>query len=165
MDGLRDSNTASGIAIVLGNRVYADGTLATWTKGRVDKALQLYKEGRVKIIFVSGGYSMESNYAEGKAMKTYLVRKGIPDSVVIEDNQGANTYLTAVNFLKWNKGQHYSSVIVVSQFYHITRAKYILKKAGFEGEIYSASSDIFEWKDIMGTLREVPAFYKYVLFY
>ena len=165
IDGLQDNEPTTGIAIVLGNRVYADGSLATWTKGRVDKALQLYTQQQVQKIFVSGGISVENNYPEGKAMKAYLVSKGVPDSAVMEDNEGANTYLSAVNFIKWNKDQKYSSVVVVSQFYHITRSKYILRKAGYEGEIYSASSDVYNWKDIIGTIREVPAFYKYLLFY
>ena len=165
IDGIQDTTARADIAIVLGNRVYADGSLASWTKGRVDKALQLYRKGRVKKIFVSGGYSAENNYPEGKAMKAYLVEMGVPDSIVVEDNEGANTYLTARNFCKWNGDQKYTTVIVISQFYHITRSKFILKKMGFAGEIYSASSDVFSWKDILGSIREVPAFYKYMLLY
>ena len=165
IDGIQDTTARADIAIVLGNRVYADGSLASWTKGRVDKALQLYKQKRVKMIFVSGGYSSENNYPEGKAMKSYLVGKGVPDSIVVEDNEGANTYFTVLNFLKWNGDKKYSTVMVISQFYHITRSKYILKKMGFTGEIYSVSSDVFSWKDILGTIREVPAFYKYMLLY
>ena len=165
VDGLNNDSAKADIAIVLGNRVYADGSLASWTKGRVDKAFQLYEAGRVKAIFVSGGYSTENNYPEGKAMKAYLVGKGVPDSAIIEDNEEANSYLTAVNFLKWNATKNYSSVIVVSQFYHVTRSKYILRKKGFQGTIYDAASNIYNWKDIFGTIREVPAFYKYVLYY
>lgn len=165
IDGFSGTDATTDIAIVLGNRVYANGSLASWTKGRVDKALQIYNQGRVKMIFVSGGYSKENNYPEGKAMKAYLVSKGVPDSAVIEDNEGANSYLTAVNFMKWNMTKQYGSVIVVSQFYHITRSKYILKEQGYKGKVYSASSEVYNWKDIFGTLREVPAFYKYVLYY
>ena len=117
------------------------------------------------MIFVSGGYSSENNYPEGKAMKAYLIGKGVPDSIVVEDNEGSNTYLTARNFCKWNGDQKYTTVIVISQFYHITRSKFILKKMGFTREIYSASSDVFSWKDILGSIREVPAFYKYMLLY
>jgi vancomycin permeability regulator SanA len=165
IDGLKADPAKADVAIVLGNRVFSDGTLASWTKGRVDKALELYKQGKVKAIFVSGGMGVEDHYPEGKAMKAYLVSNGVPDSVVTEDNEGANTYLTAVNFLKWNKEKNYSSAVIVSQFYHITRSKYILKKMGFTGSIFSASSEAYKWRDITGTIREVPAFYKYLLFY
>lgn len=165
LDGLNDSEGSGDLAIVLGNRVFADGSLASWTQGRVDKALELYREGKVKKIFVSGGLGVEDHYPEGKAMKEYLVRNGVPDSAVVADNAGANTYLTAKDFLEWDKKNEYDTVIIVSQFYHITRSKYILRKLGYEGEIKSASSEVYHWKDLLGTAREVPAFYKYLLVY
>lgn len=165
IDGLNDTVEKADVAIVLGNRVFGNGELASWTKGRVDRALQLYKEGKVKMIFVSGGMGVEDHYPEGKAMKQYLVNNGVPDSAVIADNDGANTYLTAVDFLKWNEDKNYKSVVIVSQYYHITRSKYILKKLGYSGKIYSASSTVYTVTDITGTLREVPAFYKYLLVY
>jgi len=167
VDGLNDRNDTADVAIILGNTVFPDGTLSSWLKGRVDVALQLYREGRVKKIFASGGIAMSSNeggYPEGDAMCNYLLAQGVPASDVIVDNYGSNTYLTAKNFIAWNGQHHYTSAIVVSQFFHITRSKYILRKLGF-AHVGNASSRVFTWKDIMGTLREVPAFYKYVLVY
>ena len=165
IDGLNDSNGSGDVAIVLGNRVFSDGTLASWTQGRVDKALELYQQGKVRKIFVSGGLGVEDHYPEGKAMKEYLLRKGVPDSVVISDNGGLNTYLTAKDFLAWDSKHEYDTVIIVSQFYHITRSRYILRHLGYKGEIESASSEVYKWQDILGTAREVPAFYKYLLVY
>jgi vancomycin permeability regulator SanA len=165
IDGLNEDISKADIAIVLGNRAESDDSLASWTRGRVDRALELYKNGTVKFIFVSGGITKETGAMEAKAMKSYLVRQGVPGNAVIEDNAGINTYHTAINFLNWNKDKQYSSVVIVSQFYHITRSKYILRKTGFEGKIYSASSREYRWQDITGTLREVPAFYKYLLLY
>jgi vancomycin permeability regulator SanA len=165
IDGMNEDISQADIAIVLGNRVESDGSLPSWTRGRVDRALELYKNGTVKLIFVSGGITKETGAMEAKAMKSYLVKQGVPENAVIEDNAGINTYHTAINFLNWNKEKQYSSVVIVSQFYHITRSRYILRKTGFEGNIYSASSRKYRWQDITGTLREVPAFYKYLLAY
>ena len=165
-DGLHNYHGRAGVAVILGNQVFADGSLSPWLKGRVDKALALYKAGKVEKIFASGGTgTRQSNfYPEGDAMKKYLLAKGVPDSVIIADNLGQNTYLTARNFMTWNAEHHYTSVIVVSQFYHITRIKYIFHKLGCTN-VYSASSDAYSRNDIVGTLREVPAFYKYLLAY
>jgi vancomycin permeability regulator SanA len=165
-DGFNDYKGKADVAIILGNHVFADGHLSTWLQGRVDKAVLLYREGRVKKIYASGGFSenKEGNYPEGDAMKTYLVAHGVPAEAVIADNEGRNTFLTARNFIAWNKDQGYSSVIIVSQFYHITRSKYIARKLGVDS-VYSAASGHYEWRDIVGTLREVPAFYKYLLVY
>lgn len=165
IDGMKDHVEKGGVAVVLGNHVYADGTLASWTRGRVDKALELYRNHQVDKIFVSGGYSKNSHYPEGTAMKKYLVDRGVPDSAVISDNKGVNSYHTAINFIEWNRSQHYNSVVVVSQFYHITRCKYIIRKMGFAGDIEQASSDRYQWKDLIGLLREMPAFYKYMIVY
>jgi vancomycin permeability regulator SanA len=165
-DGFNDYKGKADVAIILGNHVFADGHLSTWLQGRVDKALLLYRQGRVKKIYASGGFSenKDGNYPEGDAMKAYLVAHGVPTGDVIADNEGRNTFLTSRDYIAWNKDYHYSSVIMVSQFYHITRSKYIMRKLGVDA-VYNAASDHYEWKDIAGTLREVPAFYKYVLVY
>jgi len=165
-DGLHVFKGKADVAVVLGNRVFADGSLSSWLRGRVDKALELYKEGRVKKIFVSGGISRKEDggYPEGDAMRDYLIRNGVPATDIITDNAGINTYYTAKNFIDWNHDQHYSSVVVVSQFFHITRTKYIFKKLGYQ-KLYSASSDVYSINDLVGLLREVPAFYKYLLLY
>lgn len=166
IDGFTDYSGNADVAIILGNQVNADGSLSPWLRGRVDKALELYQQKRVKKIYASGGISKndDGNYPEGDAMKNYLVKAGVPEDDVIADNNGANTYLTARDFLAYNQTQHWSTAIVVTQFYHITRSKYILHKLGFE-QAYGVASTRYGWNDIAGTLREVPAFYKYMLVY
>ncbi|MES1221344.1 MAG: YdcF family protein [Bacteroidota bacterium] len=166
VDGLSSFKGNADVAIILGNRVFKDGSLSGWLQGRVDAALVLYKAGKVKKIFASGGTGTDpdNNYPEGDAMKNYLVQHGVPEEDIIADNKGQNTFLTAKDFIAWNETHHYTSAVVVSQFYHITRSKYILHKLGFKN-VYSSSSVKYSWRDIGGTLREVPAFYKYLLLY
>ena len=164
-DGLHSYRGNADIAIVLGNSVYADSSLTPILKGRVDKAYQLYKTGHVKRIMVSGGSGkLDYGVSEGMAMKRYLVAAGIPADSIIEDNLGQNTYLTARNFMIVNDSLHFSSAIVVSSFYHITRSKYIMRRLGFSS-VYGACSDSFFWKDVIGLIRDFFAFYKYVLVY
>jgi vancomycin permeability regulator SanA len=164
IDGFTDYHGKADVAIVLGNRVYADGSLSSWLKGRVDKALQLYRQKRVKKIFVSGGISskMDGFFPEGTAMRNYLVQAGVPEDDIIVDNKGNDTYATAKNFIAWSKGKQYNSAIIVSQFFHITRSKYTLKKLGFMRVVGIASAS-YSWRDVPGTVREWPAFYKYLL--
>lgn len=167
-DGLNSYDGNADVAIILGNRVYENGKLSSWLQTHVDKAVELYREGRVKMIYASGGGVVNekngSQYPEGSAMRLYLLKQGIPDSAIVADNEGQNTYLTAKDFLQWNDQKKFGSAIVVSQFYHITRSKYILRKLGFEN-VYGASADRYFWQDVPGLLREVPAFYKYLFFH
>ena len=162
-DGLPEYKGKADVAVVLGNKVYIDGSLSPWLKLRVNKAFELFKAGRVKKIFVSGGIEKEGQ-REGDAMKNYLVQKGVPDAAVIKDNAGVNSYATAKNFIALSKKENFSSAVIVTHFYHVPRCKYIFNKLGFKN-VYSASSDGFAARDITGIIRDMAAYYKYVLVY
>jgi uncharacterized SAM-binding protein YcdF (DUF218 family) len=162
-DGFKGYAGSADTAIILGNPVTEDGKLSPLLKGRVDKAIDLYQQGRVKKIFASGGPG-EEPIPEGTAMRNYLLQKNIPDSDIVVDNFGRNTYFTAKDFIHWNDSVHYTSAIVVTSWYHITRAKYILNKLGFK-KVNGTASDAYFWQDGFGALRDVAAFYKYLLFY
>lgn len=168
IDGLRSYEGSADMAVVLGNRVNADGSLSPVLRGRVDRALALYQQGKVSRIMVSGGMGEQGNdpghYPEGLAMKQYLVARGVPPDRIVEDDHGENTYLTAKDLLPVADSLHVRSVIVVSSFYHITRSKYIIRKLGFR-EVHSDASRVFYWNDLVGLPRDAVAFYKYLLFY
>lgn len=166
VDGFRDYRGHADIAVVLGNRVNSDSSLSPALKGRVDKALLLYRQGRVNRIMVSGGHGLaETSFVpEGMAMKRYLVAQGVPPDLVVEDNDGENTYLTGRDFLHVADSLHIRSAIIVSSFYHVTRSKYIIRKLGFS-TVHSASSDAYFTDDLIGLPRDMVALYKYVLVY
>jgi vancomycin permeability regulator SanA len=168
IDGLRPYRGNADIAIVLGNRVLPDSTLSPVLKARVDKALELYQQGRVPRIMVSGGNghtTKPGRVPEGMAMKLYLVAHGVPADRIIEDNEGENTYLTAKDLLPVADSLHLHSAIAVSSFYHLTRTKYIIRKLGFRKVHGVASDGFFVGDDLFGLLRDCVAFYKYVLVY
>lgn len=157
IDGLSKPKNAADYAVILGNKVNDDGTLSIRLEKRLECGLQLYKTARVKGIIVSGGLGKEGYY-EGDEMKKYLVQKGIPDSVIIIDNVGNNTRLSVTNVLNLQTQLHFKSIIVVSQYFHISRTKMLFRKNGFTA-IESASPDYFEWHDLYSMIREFFAFY------
>ncbi|HEX4373271.1 MAG TPA: YdcF family protein [Puia sp.] len=163
-DGLHNYKGNADVEIVLGNEVYADSSVSLPLKGRLDKALELYKNKRVKKIFVSGGRG-DNGVAEGDAMKSYLIKKNVPPIDITADNNGRNTYFTAKDFIALNDSMHFTSAIAVTSFYHITRTKYIIRKLGFKNVEGVSSDAIFLSKDWMGIIREFFAFYKYLIFY
>ncbi len=163
-DGLRDYKGNADVGIILGSPVFADSTLSPWLQGRVDEAIKLYKEKRIIKIFASGGDGKDYGVREGDAMKKYLKEKGVPLNDIIVDNDGNNSFLTAKDFIKLNDSLHFSSAIVVTSFYHITRCKYIIKKLGFKN-VEGCASEKYFFKDGYGLFREFFAFYKYLIFY
>ena len=156
-DGISDEGKRADLAVILGNKVNEDGTLSTRLQKRLESSVQLYKDQRVKKILVSGGLGKEGFY-EGSKMKEFLVSEGIPDSVIIVDNKGDNTRKTVENVLQLKPELQFRSLIVVSQYFHVTRTKKLFRDKGFQ-EVSSVSPDYFEWRDLYALLREFPAYY------
>ena len=73
-----------------------------------------------------------------------------------------NTYKTATGTKQIMEANNFQSVIIVSQYYHITRTRFAFQKAGIEN-IYAAHADYFEWRDVYSVLREFTGFYSYWL--
>lgn len=156
-DGLSDQGKRADLAVILGNKVNEDGTLSTRLEKRLETGIALYQQHRIQKILVSGGLGKEGFY-EGDKMKDFLVNNGVPDSVIIVDNKGDNTRLTVENTLKLEAQLHFKSIIVVSQYFHVTRTKKLFEDRGFEN-VSSASPAYFEWRDLYSILREFPAYY------
>jgi len=161
-DGLTDDSISSEVALVLGNKVNEDGTLSERLKARCDKAIELIKIQKVKYIIVSGGVGNEG-FSEGLKMRDYILKNGVADSLILTDTTGNTTEATVKNYVAINHYRKFSSVTVVSQFYHITRTKKMLRDAGVEN-VYGASPNYFEWRDFYSTAREFFAFYWYCVF-
>lgn len=156
-DGLSDNGKKADIAIILGNKVNEDGTLSTRLEKRLETGIELYKNHRIKKILVSGGLGKEGFY-EGDKMKEFLVNNSIPDSVILVDNYGNNTRSTVENTLKFQEKYKFKSIIIVSQYFHVTRTKKLFENRGIEN-VSSANPKYFEWRDSYSILREFPAYY------
>ncbi|MBK7882455.1 MAG: YdcF family protein [Chitinophagaceae bacterium] len=156
-DGLKDPGNKADVALILATTVHEDGTLSERLKKRVDCGINLYKTGRVKKIIVSGGFGKEGYY-EADKMKEYIIQSGIADSLIIVDNKGDNTRESVKNTLELKTKYAFKDIIVVSQFFHLTRAKMLFRKNGFN-DVSSASPNYFEWRDVYSIIREFPAFY------
>lgn len=157
VDGLRDNVQKADCILILGNTVNEDGTLSDRLQSRVDKGFELYQNHYASKIIVSGGFGKEGYY-EAREMKKYLVKKGAnPGDILVEDSS-KTTFETMTNYLPIAKENHFNSVIVVSQFFHITRSKAMLRSKGVRN-IYTAHSNYFEWRDVYASLREFVAYY------
>jgi vancomycin permeability regulator SanA len=163
IDGLTDNGETAAIAIVLGNKVNEDGTLSTRLQKRLECGLNLFKTERVKRILISGGLGKEGFY-EAEKMKDFFVDNGIADSLILVDNYGVNTFATVKNTLELNKKYHFVDIIVVSQYFHVTRTKMLFRKSGFKN-VSSCCPKYFEWRDFYSIAREFLSFYIDLLFY
>lgn len=161
LDGLHDCQQRADIGVILGNKVNEDGTLSERLTQRLACGLALYRSGRVPRLLVSGGLGKEGFY-EGTKMRDYLRRHGVPDAAIIVDNAGNNTQQTVRNVVQLRSRLRIRSVLVISQFYHISRTKMLFRQAGFT-EVSGASPLYFEWRDAYSLVREFGAYYQALL--
>jgi len=160
VDGLTDEVGRSDVGIVLGNKVELDGQPSKRLQSRLDKAVELYNKKYFDNIIVSGGLGQEG-YDEAQVMKDYLVNAGIPSDVIIVDNKGENTQMTAENSKSIMDSNNFQTATVITQYYHVTRTKLAFNNAGVK-EVYSAHARIFELRDIYSLVREFFAYYQYL---
>lgn len=124
---VENANNSDAI-LVLGCQVMEDGSLSLMLKDRLDKAVELYKQGIAEKIIVSGDHGREE-YDEVNAMKSYLIENEIPSENIFMDHAGFSTYESlyrAGYIFKVEK------LTVVTQEYHLYRAVYIGNKLGIE---------------------------------
>lgn len=161
--GCQDRIIEAKVAVVLGNEVYRSGSPAPRLAARLDKSIELYKNGHCQTIIVSGGRG-KSQVDEATAMSAYLQSKGVPGWAIVVDSEGHNTWRTALFTAEYLKKNNLDSVIVVSQHFHVHRSAMALKAAGCLN-VGTAAPDYWERRDIYSVAREVPANLYYWLKY
>lgn len=161
-EGMSDNIKNSDVAIILGSKVKSNGLPSARLAARLNKGIQLYQQRFFQHIIVSGGIGKEG-YDEATVMKQYLVARGIPSSAILVDHNGYNTQRTAINSKAIMEKNHFRSALVITQYFHVLRAKLALKKAGIS-PVYHAHAAFFEWRDFYSLAREVLGFYDYLFF-
>lgn len=159
-DGLSNNVQKSDAIVILGNKVELNGVPSARLASRLDKGVELYNNQIAPTIIVTGGTGVEG-FDEAKTMKQYLVDKGIPAESILVDSQGINTFESAKNIQKIVQEKNLTSVLVVSNYYHISRTVFIFEKNTVP-KVYSAHANFFELRDLYSIPREVIGFYYYM---
>ena len=159
--GLRDDIAHADVAIVLGSKVELDGTPSPRLRARLDRTLELFQAGQFPFIIVSGGFGKEG-YDEAVVMRDYLVARDVPVAQIILDSHGDTTFASAENASQIAKQRGFTSVFVVSQYFHIPRARLALARCHVT-RVHSAHARFFEWRDIYSAARETIGYASYLL--
>ncbi|MCB2413532.1 YdcF family protein [Demequina sp. TTPB684] len=118
-------------AVVLGARVYADGRPSRFLRERVETGVQLYLDGTVDRLIMSGDGSDSSGFGEPSVMRQVAENMGVPPEAIEEDPLGVDTYSSCVN-ARDTFGA--SSVIMVSQEFHVPRAVWVCDRIGLSAQ-------------------------------
>ena len=79
-------------ALVLGARVYEDGTPSRFLRERIEVGVALYQAGEVDLLLMSGDGDDSSGFGEPTVMRQVAEAMGVPPAAIIEDPLGVDTY-------------------------------------------------------------------------
>jgi uncharacterized SAM-binding protein YcdF (DUF218 family) len=136
-----DFSTAQAI-VVLGGGVHpGDGdkvpdTLGPWSLERIVLAAQAYRQLKLKVA-VSGGRVASAHTSEASLMKAALETQfSVPVTWV--DDQSRTTYENAVLTAKLLKADNVTTIVLITQAWHMRRALWSFERAGLHAIPYPA---------------------------
>lgn len=115
-------------ALVLGARVWSSGQMSDIFADRAKVAIDLYKNGKVEKILVSGDHGREE-YDEVNAAKEFLLQNEIQGEDIFLDHAGFDTY---DSLYRARDIFQVESLIVVTQDFHLPRALYLARKLNID---------------------------------
>lgn len=135
--GYKEDSSKVDYVIVLGAGLNGD-KISKALRLRLDKTMEYNKVNPKTPIIVSGGMGKNETITEAEAMKKYLVNKGVDYNLIIKEDKSTNTYEN-FKFSKEITGND-KEVAVITNSFHMYRAKSIAEKLGFKVKCYSADT-------------------------
>ena len=105
------------VALVLGAAAYPS-RLSDILQDRVDTAIDLYENGKVKKIIMTGAPN------EAESMAKYAIGKGVKENDIIKDIKGLNTMSSVKN------SKNATEMTIVTQSFHLPRAIFLARHHG-----------------------------------
>ncbi len=125
----RDEVRHADVIVVFGAAEYA-GHPSPVYRARLDHAYDLFRQGIAPVVITTGGSGEDPQFSEGGVGHDYLVHRGIPESAVIAETQGANTAQSAERVATIMKANGMHNLVAVSDAYHEYRIKQLLEGQG-----------------------------------
>ena len=125
---------------------------------RLDAAYDYAMQNPNALIVVSGGQGENEVIAESTAMKRYLVKRGLAEERIIEENKSTSTQENLAfskAILDDALGNNYR-IAIISNDYHVLRAESLAKEVGFLSVSHTAAKTPFSIF-VPCTLRECLA--------
>ena len=127
----REEARPADVILVLGAAEYS-GYPSPVLKARLDHALELYHRKMAPSIMTTGGAGGDPVYTEGEVGRAYLSAKGVPSEAIVVEKEGESTVASTALAAEIMRRMGLTSVIVVSDGYHIYRVKKILEFRGLK---------------------------------
>ncbi len=151
--GQNDHAAKSDAIIVLGAHVTEQGKASGALRERTLHAVKLYKRGLAAAIITTGGIGTNPP-AEARVSADLAIAAGVPARAVFLEDESHSTWENAVNAARICRFHGWRRVIIVSEPYHLFRARANFRKQGLQTVVSPSPNYVFSRRLTM-TSREV----------
>lgn len=116
-------------ALVCGYHAKEDGSPTDVMKKRVEKAVELWKERKVRYLLLSGG-AVANPHVEAEVMKKYALELGVPEQYLVLEKRADCTYRNLKYGAVTMKNCGFSDCAVVTSGWHLRKADHYARRAG-----------------------------------
>ena len=120
----RDRADKAEAIVVLGAAQYR-GRPSPVLRARLDHAIGLYARGLAPRIALTGGTAEGDTASEALVSRAYLLQAGVPDSVLLLENEGRTTSQSLTRVAQMLRSRDLERVILVSDPFHVFRASLV----------------------------------------
>ena len=137
--------------IILGCGIKRDGTPTPLLRGRIDRAIDFAREqeketGKSPLFVTSGGQGADETISESECMKNYLISRGIPHELIIEENKSTTT----LENMKFSKEKIFAinpdaKIVFSTTNYHVFRAGLFARRVKMRAQGMGARTKWYFW--------------------
>ena len=128
-ESTQDEAQPADIIIVMGAAEYS-GRPSPVLRARLDHAVLLWKQRKAPLIMTTGGRGGDPIFTEAEVGRGYLMDRGIPATAILTESGGETTLQSIAAASEIMSRIGVGSCILVSDGYHIFRAKRMLQYRG-----------------------------------
>ncbi|MEX2625465.1 MAG: YdcF family protein [Ilumatobacteraceae bacterium] len=141
--------------VVLGAAQY-DGRPSPQLAARLDEVVRLWPQDLAPVVVVTGGSQPGDRFTEAAASADYLVERGVPESAILFEDEGASTYESLRSTVRvLDVGDDRVSVLLVTDPFHSLRSRLIAEEVGLEAYVAPTSTSVIGgWRDVALHVKE-----------
>ncbi len=129
-------------AIVLGAAAWGKNPSPVY-KERLNHAISLYQNDLVKTLIFTGGTPKEGYPTEAQVGERYALKKGVARKDILSENTSRDTYQNLINAKKVAQQENIESIILVSDPYHMARAKFMAEDLDMQVQVSPTTTTRF----------------------
>lgn len=131
----RDDDARRVEAIVVFGAAQYNGQPSPVLRARLDHAADLFASGYADTVVVTGGRQPGDRESEASASAHYLTAKGVPDSSILREVQGRNSWQSLAAAANVLRQRGITEVLLVSDPFHSARIDAMADELGLDAHV------------------------------